>query len=153
MLIANQDLQVADHTSFFPNTSFGENGVTLDFIREQGYYQVTVWLDHDPKTQKLSPTTPYLIGDMCYTVIVENKTTDELQADLFNQAARARIERNYLLAQSDWTQISDSTANKTEWATYRQALRDLTNQEGFPISITWPRNPNQGEEMTGTTGI
>ena len=41
---------------------------------------------------------------------------------------RMRMERDILLAQSDWTQMPDSplsTQKKTEWATYRQALRDF----------------------------
>lgn len=50
--------------------------------------------------------------------------------------------RNNLLFESDWTQlrdISDEIANK--WASYRQALRDITSQEGFPLDIKWPIKP------------
>lgn len=56
------------------------------------------------------------------------------------KAAEVRAERNDKLKDCDWTQISDSTANKAAWATYRQALRDVTSQPGFPWAITWP-NP------------
>ena len=52
-----------------------------------------------------------------------------------------RNTRNQLLKESDWTQISDATVNKEVWLTYRQALRDITTQEGFPFTVTWPTQP------------
>ena len=57
-------------------------------------------------------------------------------------AAEARIFRNRLLASSDWTQLPDVPQTlKDAWATYRQALRDVTAQSGFPQNITWPTQP------------
>ena len=58
------------------------------------------------------------------------------------RAASVRSQRTQLLKDCDWTQIADSTADKTAWATYRQALRDITGQAGFPWTITWPKDPN-----------
>jgi len=58
-----------------------------------------------------------------------------------------REDRNALLAESDWTQLDDtplSNSDKLAWAEYRQALRDLPKQDGFPLDITWPTQP--GEE-------
>jgi len=57
------------------------------------------------------------------------------------QAASVRNSRTEKLKDCDWTQIADSTADKTAWATYRQALRDITTQSGFPWTITWPESP------------
>ena len=57
------------------------------------------------------------------------------------QATSVRTSRNDKLKECDWTQIADSTADKTAWATYRQALRDITAQAGFPWTITWPDAP------------
>ena len=57
------------------------------------------------------------------------------------QAKSVRTQRTEKLKDSDWTQIADSTADKTAWATYRQALRDITAQSGFPWTITWPDAP------------
>ena len=57
------------------------------------------------------------------------------------QAANVRRNRTEKLKDSDWTQIADSTADKAVWATYRQALRDITAQSGFPWTITWPESP------------
>ena len=57
------------------------------------------------------------------------------------QAKSVREQRTQLLKDCDWTQIADSTADKTAWATYRQQLRDITGQAGFPWTITWPDAP------------
>ena len=57
------------------------------------------------------------------------------------KAVVVRQQRNDLLKASDWTQLSDSTINKTTWATYRQSLRDVPSQSGFPWTITWPTKP------------
>ena len=57
-------------------------------------------------------------------------------------AERVRNERNQKLAESDWTQLADSSANTTAWATYRQALRDLPTTDGWPHNVTWPTEPS-----------
>jgi len=51
-----------------------------------------------------------------------------------------RAHRNRLLSDTDWTALSDNVMTP-EMATYRQALRDITAQEGFPYSVTWPTKP------------
>ena len=56
----------------------------------------------------------------------------------------AKRRRALLLSASDWTVGNDSpltTAKQIEWKTYRQALRDITSQSGFPDVITWPSQP------------
>jgi len=57
------------------------------------------------------------------------------------KAAEVRAKRNTKLSETDWTQITDATTDKQAWATYRQALRDVTTQSGFPWTITWPDAP------------
>jgi len=52
-----------------------------------------------------------------------------------------RAKRNKLLAESDWTQLEDTPVDKAAWATYRQNLRDITDQEGFPSNLAWPTPP------------
>jgi hypothetical protein len=68
---------------------------------------------------------------------------DENEADIQDEwlFERLRIWRDRELAQSDWTQLSDSTANKTVWATYRQALRDLPASNEDPKQIVFPSRP------------
>jgi len=77
-------------------------------------------------------------------------TTGEITAPVATQpvvdaATAARSQRNMLLAQSDWTQLPDSRLSSEEaelWAEYRQALRDVPQQEGFPDSVLWPVSPD-----------
>ena len=56
-------------------------------------------------------------------------------------ATQVRDKRNALLTASDWTQVADAPVDQAAWATYRQALRDLTDQVGFPETIVWPVAP------------
>ena len=57
------------------------------------------------------------------------------------KAAEVRAERNAKLSATDWTQVADTTADKTAWATYRQALRNVPTQTGFPNTVVWPVAP------------
>ena len=57
------------------------------------------------------------------------------------QSANARKRRNKLLSASDWTQVADAPVDKAAWATYRQELRDISAQAGFPWTIEWPTQP------------
>ena len=63
--------------------------------------------------------------------------TDDAEV-LFN---RIRYWRTQELLATDWTQVADSTANKTAWATYRQALRDLPASNKDPKKIIFPTRP------------
>lgn len=61
------------------------------------------------------------------------------------RAMKVRLVRNARLAASDWTQAPDrpmSEELRARWADYRQKLRDLPQQPGFPDAINWPRSPD-----------
>ena len=58
------------------------------------------------------------------------------------RAESVRAERNQKLKETDWTQLDDSPGqSKLAWATYRQALRDVPEQTGFPWEVQWPNEP------------
>jgi hypothetical protein len=57
------------------------------------------------------------------------------------QSAEVRTERSRRLAACDWTQLPDAPVNAEAWAAYRQALRDVPDQAGFPWEVTWPEQP------------
>lgn len=61
--------------------------------------------------------------------------------DLDAMAQSIRRERNERLAACDWTQVADAPVDKQAWADYRQALRDVTDQPSFPLSVEWPEQP------------
>lgn len=58
-----------------------------------------------------------------------------------DQAKSVRTSRNDKLKECDWTQVADAPVDQTVWAVYRQALRDISSQDGFPWTITWPTQP------------
>jgi hypothetical protein len=92
--------------------------------------------------------TKYILGPVFTDTTVDGVTTTAAEAEAAykatkdaEQSASVRTSRNDKLAACDWTQLADSTADKTTWATYRQLLRDVTAQDGFPWNVTWPEAP------------
>jgi len=68
--------------------------------------------------------------------------SDEAKAALdAQQAFSVRAERNARLAACDWTQLADAPVDDLVWAVYRQELRDVPDQAGFPTEIIWPTQP------------
>jgi hypothetical protein len=58
------------------------------------------------------------------------------------QSVEVRAERDRLLTETDWTQAADiPQTTKDKWAPYRQALRDVPDQPGFPYEVVWPVKP------------
>jgi len=94
--------------------------------------------------------TKHILGpvftDRAATEDAPAKTAAEQEAEYkavkdAEQATSVRQQRGEKLKDSDWTQVADAPVDKAAWATYRQALRDVTGQEGFPWTITWPTQP------------
>lgn len=68
------------------------------------------------------------------TIVLDQELLDEVaEVDV-------RKERDKRLAETDWMTSSDRTMSQAE-IDYRQALRDITDDEGFPHNVTWPTNP------------
>ena len=55
-------------------------------------------------------------------------------------AAQVRAERNAKIAACDWRVLPD-VLNGDVWKVYRQALRDVPEQAGFPDNVVWPMQP------------
>ena len=79
-------------------------------------------------------------GETPAKTAAENETAYKASKDA-EQAKSVRATRGEKLAECDWTQVADAPVDKAVWATYRQALRDVTTQTGFPWTITWPDEP------------
>lgn len=93
--------------------------------------------------------TKYVLGpvftdttaeDGTVTTAAENEASYKAMKDA-EQAKAVRQQRGEKLKETDWTQVADAPVDQAAWATYRQALRDITGQEGFPWTITWPEQP------------
>ena len=104
-------------------------------------YNEAVPVRRDPFT---TYRTQWVKGeDLIYREEVVTATVDE-EARAAHEAGAVRAERNRLLRDSDWTQLADSTLDETGmvlWQAYRQALRDVPQQSGFPLTVDWPTRP------------
>lgn len=123
---------------------FGRSIPTDEQLVEKSYVRVNLFREHDRLTQKLITATPVLEGGWVYTVAVAQMSEEEIQSAKDSAMAQIRGQRNSLLLACDWTQIADSTADKTAWATYRTALRDLPSTiSGDSRTFNdWPHDPN-----------
>jgi len=68
---------------------------------------------------------------------IEDKPIEAIESEI-------KAKRKQLLFDSDWTQIPNNpltTAQQEAWATYRQELRDIPNQSGYPYNVIWPTPP------------
>ena len=88
----------------------------------------------------LGPTFIDTVEDGVTTTATEHEAAYKASKDA-EQAKSVRATRDAKLAECDWTQVADAPVDKAVWATYRQALRDVTTQTGFPWTITWPDEP------------
>lgn len=93
--------------------------------------------------------TKYVLGpvftdttaeDGTVTTAAEHEAAYKAMKDA-EQAKAVRTQRGEKLKDSDWTQVADAPVDQAAWATYRQALRDISTQEGFPWTINWPEQP------------
>ena len=112
-----------------------------DFYVERGFLNIPEppssdyqWRDgewvHRPKPEK--PTEFHVWDPSTYSWIQDRTLAENA----------VRLKRARLLAASDWTQLPDvPLETKAAWATYRQWLRDITDQAGFPFDVVWPVAP------------
>lgn len=141
--ILTSPITVGDYRELFANTSFTANGPSDEFLAANNAKKVTLFKAHDRLTQKLVPCAPYDDGEFVSIVQAENLTAEEIQSAKDSAMSNIRATRNELLKDCDWTQIVDCTADKTAWATYRQALRDLPSGITEPRTFSaWPNNPD-----------
>jgi len=92
-------------------------------------------------TKNLSSTATLNNDVWTQTWISTPATPQEIASRTADKKESVRIQRNRRLADCDWTQLPDAPVDRATWATYRQALRDVTAQPGFPWSVTWPVEP------------
>jgi hypothetical protein len=133
------EIQRANLNTSFPSTvsdeTMAEYGAMRVYYATQPVLSDTQVLEEDPPV--------FSNEDQRWTQVwrVREMTAEEVTQRFDSAASAVRQQRNEKLKDSDWTQITDATADKAAWATYRQALRDVTAQAGFPWTITWPDAP------------
>lgn len=130
-----------DYKKLFPRTSFPASGPDDEFLAQNNAKKVSLFKPFDRDTEKLVSCDPYVEGDFIYTVEVVDKTEEDFAAETASKAANLRAARDQALKASDWTQLADAPVDKEAWATYRQALRDLPDDENWP-NVQLPNNPD-----------
>lgn len=138
--------QIGELKDIFPNTSFPQTGYDEKFAIEHSIVPVEAWKMFNTEIEKLISSEPYLQDNKILLYQIVPKTSEEIQDDLLKATAfkelEVRTKRNKLLQESDWTQTKDSP-NTVDvlWQPYRQILRDITMQEGFPFNVIFPTPP------------
>jgi hypothetical protein len=126
-----------------PNTSFPRNPSDA-VLADWNVFPVVEQSppEYNPANQNLNQLNPTLVdGEWLQTWQVTAASAEEIAERLQSKEAEVRQQRNELLSACDWTQLPDSPADHDAWAAYRQELRDVTGQEGFPWDVVWPETP------------
>lgn len=132
-----------------PDTSFPSSLMSPASLAEWNVYpvQYSPTPSFDPRTEKLVELTPINVGgSWVQQWSVVGLTPEEIQALTNAQADAVRSQRDEELQKSDWTQLPDVPTDKVVWADYRQQLRDVTSQSGFPWDVVWPVPPDEAQE-------
>ena len=127
----DQVVEVNDYRTMFPNVSFPKTGPNDAWMAENNCKWVQVGETIDRSAQKIVQAPAYVDGDVVKTYTVEDLTADEIQAQVDAKANAVRKQRDRLLAETDYLALSDNTLTEA-MATYRQALRDITDHANFP---------------------
>ena len=108
---------------------------------ERAQFDLYLVVDSQPElteSQKWGESTYAISGtDVIRTWVAVDKTAEELAEDTTSLANSVRSERDVLIAATDFYALSDVVMT-TEMTNYRQALRALPEQEGFPHTVVWP---------------
>lgn len=138
-------LSAADVKAAFPNTSFPSDVAGFEqCLPDLGYAVVASTpqpvVDYTKNITEGNPVK----GNSGYEQvwIVSNASTAEIAERTDAEAASVRSERNIRLAACDWTQLPDAPVDHAVWAGYRQNLRDISSQPGFPWEVVWPSQPS-----------
>jgi hypothetical protein len=98
--------------------------------------------NYNQATENCNQVNPTLIsGQWVMTWVVTAATPEEIAERTKQKAAEVRQQRNSLLSACDWTQLPDALVPAAPWTTYRQELRNVPAQVGFPWDVVWPEAP------------
>lgn len=134
-----------------PNAVLSNERAIPEEVEQHGYGVFEwAWAPEVPHTQTAESVgvTRHSDGIFRPTFNIRSATVDEIAERTLQAAINARAKRNRHLTNSDITQLPNATeqmkAKVAEWETYRQALRNISEQAGFPFDIQWPTKPEDG---------
>lgn len=139
--IINYPYSIPQLRAAYPNVSLPAE-LSDEALAEWDMFVVTPVPMPNDYTKNITEGTPVLTDGVYYQNWIQTDASQsEIDYRFENQWEEVRIIRNELLKESDWTQLSDiSQTIKDLWSTYRQQLRDVTNQPN-PFNIEWPIKP------------
>ena len=119
------------------------DALTIEILHENGADPVLEGPQANPTRYQMAfrDGVQEINGQWFTKYSVADLTDEQKAAKDADQAKAIRDDRNKRLAECDWTQLSDAPVDKTAWASYRQQLRDISKQTGFPWEVTWPTAP------------
>lgn len=139
--VARYPFTRADLRLINPNTSFPEQ-ISDDIAASFNCFPVTPTTPPvDDYTVNLERTAIKQGKDWVEKWISTPATSEQIVERIAAKANEVRAERNARLAACDWTQLPDAPVDRLSWASYRQDLRDVTSQPGFPWDVKWPLQP------------
>lgn len=139
----NSFVRWVDLRKEFPNTSFPSNPNQSDLPPDVVCVEVPAVQPSPSETSvvELGSTPTFEDGVWKCKYLVREMNAQELSNATVIKSSQVRHERDQMLLSTDWTQLPDSHVNKEAWASYRQALRDITSQASFPFGVVWPNLP------------
>jgi hypothetical protein len=128
-----------------PNVSFPKN-ITRSLMAEYNVYQVLPEPKPElPYTQDAREGDPVFYGNEWHqTWVVYDLSQEEIDARTSQKADEVRQQRDQLLTATDWRVIKATetqTPESPEWMQYREDLRNIPQQQGFPWNVVWPSQP------------
>jgi hypothetical protein len=137
----NYPYSISQLRNAYPNVSLPAELTDIALMDWDMYVVIPTHMPND-YTKNITEGTPVLTDGVYYQNWIQTDASQsEIDYRLENQWFIVRETRNELLAECDWTQLSDiSHAIKDLWSTYRQELREITNQSN-PFNIEWPVKP------------
>lgn len=127
-----------------PNTSFpADINIFSDCIVDFGYAPVfpvePPVVDYTKNIIKGNPIKTETRYEQTWVVV--NASEEEIKERTENKVIEIKKKRNELLQKTDWTQLPDSNVDKDSWVEYRNLLRNIKDQPGFPWEVVWPPTP------------
>jgi hypothetical protein len=119
----------AEHGELNVFTRMPEVGESIESVVKQ-YSPISYW------REQMSEVEDVDVGASGAITYSDELTEDDLKMQV-------REMRDYLLEKSDFTQMPDAPdyIDKVAWQSYRQLLREIPEQDGFPSNVVWPERP------------
>ena len=123
------------------NVSFPKNISDQDLARFSVVRVASTPRPEFDHTKDFSVTAEQAGGSWVEKWVATDVSAEGVAQRTADQANNVRAGRNQKISDCDWTQLPDAPVDSAVWSVYRQSLRDIPSQEGFPWDVVWPTQP------------